>query len=63
MNEERITLDDFAGAGGAFDSICVVARHDVSLDVPETAGDCDSAQLRTDLHLRQRLDTGARQRP
>ncbi len=35
----------------------VSRRHDVSLDVPETAGACDSAQLRTDLHLPQRLDT------
>ncbi len=29
----------------------------MSLDVPETAGACDNAQLRTDLHLPQRLDT------
>ncbi len=29
----------------------------MSLDVPETAGTCDSAQLWTDLHLPQRLDT------
>ncbi len=45
------------GTGGAVDSDGLLARHDVSLDVPDTAGACDSAQLRTDLHLPQRLDT------
>ncbi len=57
VNEERITQDDFAGTGGAVDGGGFVARHDVSFDVPVTARACDSAQLRTDLHLPQRLDT------
>ncbi len=35
VNEERITQDDFDGAGGAIDSGSLVARHDVSFDVPE----------------------------
>ncbi len=62
MVEERITQDDFAKTGGAFDSGGLVAWHDVSLDVPETAGACDSAQLRTDLHL-PRDGYRARQQP
>ncbi len=56
VNEERITQDDFAGAGGAVDSDCLVARHDVSLDVPETEGTCAIA-LVTEIAYR------ARQRP
>ncbi len=35
----------------------LVARYDVSLEVPHTAGARDNAQLRTDLHLTYRLDT------
>ncbi len=34
VNDEWITQDDFAGAGGAIGSGGLVARHDVSLDAP-----------------------------
>ncbi len=48
--QERIAQNNFARTGGAVYSGGLVARHDVSLDVPQTEGASDSAQLRTDLH-------------
>ncbi len=51
VNEQRIAQDDFAGPGGVVDSGGLVAKRDVSLDVPETQGSSDSAQLRTEFYL------------
>ncbi len=56
VNEERITQDDLAGAGGAVDSRSLVARHDVGLDVAKSAGSGNGVELRTDLDLPKRLD-------
>ncbi len=56
VNEERITKDDFAGAGGAVDSGGLVERHDVGLYVAKSAGSCNGVELRTDLYLPKRLD-------
>ncbi len=63
MNEERITQDDLAGAGGAVDSIILVARYDVGLDVAKSAGSGNGVELRTDLGLAQETGWRGRRQP
>ncbi len=63
VNEERITQDDLAGAGGAVDSRSLIARHDVGLDFAKSAGSGNGVEIRTDLDLPKETGSRGRRQP